>query len=99
LVDNYDADFQVVGVLPILLRPGRRVDISTIECATELFGEENVMKDVVKHVERLKAWDITGITNNDQHDAKAHKVFVDVVDETLEKLEQFEEAGKYEWVD
>ena len=96
MADNYDADIQVVGVLPVLLRPGGRVDISTIERAKELFGEDNVMKNVVKHLERLKAWDITGITNNDQHDKKAHQVFIDLVDEMLAKLEHFEEAGKYE---
>ena len=54
------------------------------------------MKNFVKHLERLKAWDITGITNNDQHDKKAHQVFIDVVDEMLDKLERFEEEGKYE---
>ncbi|MCP1146637.1 AAA family ATPase [Lysinibacillus endophyticus] len=99
MADNYDADIQVVGVLPVLLRPGGRVDMSTIERAKEMFGDENVMENVVKHLERLKAWDITGITDIDQHDKKAHKVFMDVVDEMLEKLQHFEEAGKYEWVD
>lgn len=96
MVDNYDADIQVAGVLPVLLRPGGRVDMSTIERAKEMFGEDNVMKTVVKHLERLKAWDVTGITDNDQHDRKAHKVFTDVLDELLEKLEAFEEGGKYE---
>ena len=86
MADNYDANIQVVGVLPVLLRPGGRVDMSTIERATEIFGEDNVMKSVIKHLERLKAWDITGITNNDQHDKKAHRVFLDVVDEMVEKL-------------
>lgn len=96
MADNYDADIQVVGVLPVLLRPGGRVDISTIERAKEMFGEDNVMENVVKHLERLKAWDITGITKNDQHDKKAHQVFIDVVEELLEKLEHFEAVGKYE---
>lgn len=96
MADNYDADIQVVGVLPVLLRPGGRVDMSTIERAKEMFGADNVMNNVVKHLERLKAWDVTGITNNDQHDKKAHQVFIDVIDEMLEKLEHFEEVGKYD---
>lgn len=96
MVDNYDADIQVAGVLPVLLRPGGRVDMLTVERAKELFGDDNVMKNVVKHLERLKVWDVTGITNNDQHDKKAHQVFIDVVDELLEKLKHFEEVGKYE---
>jgi chromosome partitioning protein len=96
MADNYDADIQVAGVLPVLLRPGGRVDMSTIERAKEMFGEDNVMENVIKHLERLKAWDVTGITNNDMHDKKAHQVFLDVIDELEEKLAQFEEAGKYE---
>ena len=42
MADNYDADIQVVGVLPVFLRPGGRVDMSTIERAKEMFGEDNV---------------------------------------------------------
>ena len=96
MADNFDSEIQVVGVLPVLLRPGGRVDMSTIERATKLFGEDNVMQNMVKHLERLKVWDITGITNNDQHDTKVHQVFIDVIDEMLEKLEHFKEAAKYE---
>ena len=96
MVDNYGADIQVASVLPVLLRPGGRVVMSTIERAKVMFGEDNVMKTVVKHLERLKVWDVTGITDNDQHDSKAHKVFTDVLDELFEKLEAFEEHGKYE---
>lgn len=96
MADTYDANIQVVGVLPVLLRAGGRVDQSTVERAIELFGEDNVMKNVVKHQERLKAWDITGIANEDHHDRKAHQVFIDVVEEMLEKLEHFEVVGKYE---
>lgn len=96
MADTYDADIQVVGVLPVLLRPGGRVDISTLQRSKELFGEDNVLNSVVKHLERLKAWDVTGITNRDMHDRKAHQVFLDVVDELEQKLAQFEEEGKYE---
>ncbi|OZS77305.1 cobyrinic acid a,c-diamide synthase [Tetzosporium hominis] len=89
--DEYDADIQVLGVLPVLLRAGGRVDQSTVERATELFGEDNVFKSVVKHLERLKAWDVTGIKNEDHHDRKAHQIFLDVIKEMDEKLVRLEE--------
>lgn len=95
MADEYDADIQVLGVLPVLLRAGGRVDQSTVERATELFGEDNVFKNVIKHLERLKAWDMTGIKNDDHHDRKAHQIFLDVVDEMEEKLARFEEEGEY----
>ncbi|CAM5208024.1 hypothetical protein UACE39S_00334 [Ureibacillus acetophenoni] len=46
-------------------------------------------KNIVKHLERLKACDIAGITNNDQHDKKALQVFIDAVGEMLKKLKHF----------
>ncbi|MER2108614.1 MAG: hypothetical protein ABS949_16935 [Solibacillus sp.] len=54
------------------------------------------MENIVKYLERLKASDVTGVTNNDMHDRKAHQVFLDVVDDLESMLLQFEEAGKYE---
>lgn len=96
MTDEYDADIQVLGVLPVLLRAGGRVDQITVERATELFGEDNVFKNVIKHLERLKSWDITGIKNIDHHDKKAHQTFIDVVDEIEEKLAHFEAVGKHE---
>lgn len=93
MADEYEADIQVLGVLPVLLRAGGRVDQSTVERATELFGDDNVFKNVIKHLERLKAWDMTGIKNEDHHDRKAHQTFLDVVDEIEEKLARFEEES------
>lgn len=90
MIDEYDAYIQVAGVLPVLLRPGGRVDHATVERAKELFGDDNVFENYVKHLERLKAWDITGITYKDHHDKKAHQLFQDVVSEMLEKIEHFE---------
>ncbi|MBD8038730.1 hypothetical protein H9635_18455 [Solibacillus sp. A46] len=54
------------------------------------------MENVIKHLERLKAWDVTDITNNDMHNRKAHQVLLDVIEELEKKFAQFEEAGKYE---
>lgn len=96
MVDQYDADIQVAGILPVLLRPGGRVDLSTLERAREIFGEDNVFQTVVKHLERLKSWDVTGIKDKDQHDRNAHSIFEQVVEELLDKLDTFELEGKYD---
>ena len=65
-----NADILVVGLPQVLLRPSGRVDLSTIERAKEMFGDDNVMQNVVKRQKRLKVWDVTGTTDNDQHDKK-----------------------------
>lgn len=90
MIDEYRAYIQVAGVLPVLLRPGGRVDHATVERAKELFGEDNVFENYVKHLERLKAWDITGITYKDHHDKRAHQIFIEVVQEMLDKIDHFE---------
>ena len=40
------------------------------EFNNEKFGEENIFKSVVPHMERIKQLDITGITNYDRFDKK-----------------------------
>jgi len=94
MVDEYKAYIHVVGVLPVLLRPGGRVDHATVERAKEMFGDDNVFENYVKHLERLKAWDITGITYRDHHDSRAHQVFIDVVQEMLDKIEKIESGDE-----
>ncbi|WP_361920467.1 type IV secretory system conjugative DNA transfer family protein, partial [Streptomyces sp. NPDC046876] len=51
----------------VLLKNGAAVDLATLENAKEIFGEENLFKIVVKNMERLKRFDITGITDADMH--------------------------------
>ena len=64
--------------------------MSTIARAKEMFGEDNVMENVVKHFRALKGLDV----DNDMHDRQAHQVFLDVIEELEAKLGKFEEADK-----
>ncbi|MFP3386322.1 ParA family protein, partial [Tritonibacter sp. SIMBA_163] len=67
LIDDYGANLDIIGILPVLLKNGAAVDLATLENAKEIFGEENLFNIVVKNMERLKRFDITGITNGDMH--------------------------------
>lgn len=87
LIDNYGIDIDVAGILPCMLRPGGRVDTKVLDEAKDLYGN-NVLDTVVTYQERLKAYDSEGITDNtifngtrDQWDKKAHKMFLDVLNE------------------
>lgn len=77
----------VLGVLPVILKKGGKVDEATLANATNLFGEENMFKNIIKHMERLKRWDMVGITNDDMHDRRVHKIYHSLADEFLERLE------------
>lgn len=90
LVDNYDADFDVLGILPVLLKNNAPVDLATLENAKNIFGEDNLFDNVVKNMERLKRYDIIGIVDPesdeaDMHDRRVRKLYKDVTDEFIKR--------------
>ena len=90
LAENYDAQLQVLGIIPMMLRQGGRVDSKVLEQAKEMYGG-NVLNTIVNYQERLKVFDVEGIhmhTNIngkvEMWDAKAHQLFVEVLTELYE---------------
>lgn len=88
LIDDYDAHLDIVGILPVLLKNGGLVDIATLDSAKEIFGEENIFDNVVHNMERLKRFDITGITNEDMHDRRVHHTYNKISKEFIKRLEK-----------
>lgn len=90
LAENYDADLQVLGIIPMMLRQGGRVDTKVLDQAKEMYGG-NVLNTIVNYQERLKVYDVEGIHMHknmsgtiDMWDAKAHQLFIDVLSELNE---------------
>jgi chromosome partitioning protein len=99
LVRNYHADYDVVGVLPVLLKSRSQVDDLILSQATEAFGKDNIFETIVKNMERLKRYDITGITDpdcktqkHDMHDMKTNRLYKTITAELLERMNEIEEA-------
>lgn len=96
LVDNYDATFDILGVLPVLLKNNSKVDEATLNTAKEKFGEENLFKNLVKNMERLKRYDIIGIVDSDLdgkydiHDKRVMALYKKVTEEMLSRLNELE---------
>lgn len=86
LIDDYGANLDIIGILPVLLKNGAAVDLATLENAKEIFGEENLFNIVVKNMERLKRFDITGITNDDMHDRRVHDSYREIAEEFISRL-------------
>ncbi|MDJ0332995.1 AAA family ATPase [Planococcus sp. S3-L1] len=86
LIDEYGAELDIIGILPVLLKNGAAVDLATLENAKEIFGEENLFKIVVKNMERLKRFDITGITDADMHDRRVHESYKEIAEEFISRL-------------
>lgn len=93
LVENYDADYDVLGILPVLLKNTSKVDQNILNRATEEFGENNMFENVIKNMERLKRYDVMGIgdpnltTDHDRHDKDVFKIYENITNELLERLE------------
>ncbi|MCA9766554.1 MAG: AAA family ATPase [Carnobacterium sp.] len=96
LIDNYGANFDILGVLPVLLKNNSKVDEATLNTAKEKFGEENLFKNLVKNMERLKRYDIIGIVDSDLdgkydiHDKRVMALYTKVTKEMISRLEEIE---------
>jgi len=100
LIDNYDANFDILGVLPVLLKNNSKVDEATLNTAKEKFGEENLFKNLVKNMERLKRYDIIGIVDSDLegkhdiHDKRVMALYKKVTEEMINRLDEIESQKK-----
>ena len=101
LIDNYGANFDILGVLPVLLKNNSKVDEATLNTAKEKFGEENLFKNLVKNMERLKRYDIIGIVDSDLggkhdiHDKRVMALYKKVTEEMIRRLEEIESHKKH----
>lgn len=96
IYDRYDHNFDILGILPVLLKKNAIVDQSVLKNSRETFGEENLFKTLVVHLERLKRYDITGIIDPDindsfdMHDTRIHTLYSEITQEMLERLHEIE---------
>lgn len=90
LNEKYDLNLTVVGLLPVLLKNTGTVDEYIIENAKEIFDESNIFSTIVPQMERIKRFDINGITNHDRHDLKVLQKYDEVTDELITRLNFYE---------
>lgn len=86
-----NVDFDIAGILPVLLKNDSGIDNQIIVDASDSFGEKNVFETIVRHMERLKRYDRLGISEKgyteqfDFHDTKVHKLYNDLADELIRR--------------
>lgn len=91
VINDYHAPtLEILGILPVLLKNGAPVDMTTLENAREVFGNENIFQTTIKNMERLKRYDLIGITNEDMHDKKVHDIYTTITNEMINRIEVFE---------
>lgn len=86
-----NADFDVAGILPVLLKNDSGIDNQIIVDASESFGKDYMFKTIIKHMERLKRYDRLGVSEKgiteqfDFHDNKVHKLYNELADEIISR--------------
>lgn len=89
--DHAAIDFDILGVLAVLLKNNAGLDSQILQDAEEDFGKDMLFKQIICHMERLKRYDRTGIaekdlTKYDMHDTQVHDVYNDLTSEMLKRL-------------
>ena len=65
MYDDYNAvNFNILGVLAILLKNHTVIDNQILKDTEETFVDSMVFNRVIRHMERLKRYDRTGIAKN-----------------------------------
>lgn len=91
-------DFDILGILPVLLKNNAGLDNQIIKDAKEIFGDDLLFNTIIKHMERLKRYDRLGISEkgktskHDFHDIKTHAIYIQLTKEILNRLKENEHA-------
>lgn len=95
LYDTYESiDFDIAGILPVLLKNDSGIDNQIIEDARESFGVDSIFNTIIRHMERLKRYDRKGISEegytpqSDFHDRKVHDLYNTLADEIVDRTKE-----------
>lgn len=86
LMKKYDLNLDLLGILQVLHKNNGKVDQYIMDKAIESFDGDNIFNTVVPQMERLKRFDVNGITNKDLHDKKVITKYTEVVQEFIDRL-------------
>lgn len=92
LAVDFNADFEICGVLPVLMDSNATLDKFVLSNAAEVFGSENIFDNKIPNMARLKRFDNTGIIENDRHDLRVIELYDKVSDELLDRINFFEKG-------
>lgn len=89
--DHAAIDFDILGVLVVLLKNNAGLDSQILQDAEEDFGKDMLFKKIIRHMERLKRYDRTGIaekglTPYDMHDTRLHYIYQQLTNEIVTRL-------------
>ena len=89
--DYANIDFDILGVLAVLLKNNVGLDNQILQDAEADFGKNMLFNQIIRHMERLKRYDRTGIaekglTKYDMHDTRLHYIYNKLTKEIVVRL-------------
>lgn len=89
--DYAKVDFDILGVLAVLLKNNAGLDSQILKDAETDFGKDMLFDQIIRHMERLKRYDRTGIaekglTKYDMHDTRLHYIYNTLTKEIVSRL-------------
>lgn len=89
--DYANVDFDILGVLAVLLKNNVGLDNQILKDAEADFGKDMLFNQIIRHMERLKRYDRTGIaekglTKYDMHDTRLHYIYNTLTKEIIARL-------------
>lgn len=89
--DYANIDFDILGVLAVLLKNNVGLDNQILKDDETDFGKDMLFNQIIRHMERLKRYDRTGIaekglTKYDMHDTRLHYIYNTLTKEIVARL-------------
>lgn len=89
--DYANVDFDILGVLAVLLKNNAGLDSQILKDTETDFGKDMLFDQIIRHMERLKRYDRTGIaekglTKYDMHDTRLHYIYNTLTKEIVSRL-------------
>lgn len=86
VIDDYGAPrLEALGILPVIMEKDNALDKGIYAMAQEKYGKEMIFTPV-PYLARLKRFAATGVTDHGYFDRRPNKVYGQIVDEILERV-------------
>lgn len=86
----YDLDLKILGIVRVLVDNKGKIDSMIGNEVVEVFGDY-VFNTIIPCMQRVKRYDITGITNTDYHDNKCQEKYDLLANEIVERIKEYEQ--------
>lgn len=90
LMEDYNDTFDLLGIIPYLVKKGGTVDTEVLKASKRIFGKAMFHESIYQR-ERVKRFGKSGIKNEDMWDKRALQMYKSVLDESLARLKNREE--------